>query len=307
MLQSLISTKITANSKSLIKPRTTTNQRSLTRTKITTNSRSLSKKIVTNLLKTFKPIIKTSINNLIIQGVIKCSELASRSIYSHKNVFISENGAYTIPISEAVNYKVTISTAGTYQINCSGLVHLVLTHQNIAMPIKEIIDYLPSDFPLSILDNIPSPIHYAFFLTHKPNKQYWELISDARSLQPGDFVIYTKHSIPYTNHTTLDIDEYNDEIGQHIMIVTDTPKIDTIKPPLLWVPIFDSTKTHHGQTDKRYAKPTKDGGIGKGTIGLELDNDNKPISIIWRDYSNDHSYKPTTLRRNILMTRIIKI
>jgi hypothetical protein len=226
----------------------------------------------------------TTIAKQIVSRAKQYNQLDIKSTYSHKNLFINNQ----------------------YHINCSGFVHLVLTTEGITAPLQEINDYIPTDFAPSILNGIPSPMHYVFFLTSKTNKQYWQDILDPNQLQPGDFIAYNMHSIEY-NHNTLAINpELYTERGQHIMIVADYPHRSKTEPQRLWIPIFDATKTNHGYQDSRVI--TKQS-IGQGTIGLELDKDNLPTAIYWRNYNeqlNDNSFKKYCYPRNIKMARIIK-
>lgn len=191
------------------------------------------------------------------------------------------------------------SNNGTYSVDCSGFIGLVLSSLSITDPIKEVIDFIPKDFVPNIKNNMPSPLHYSFFFKFKPIKKYWDLIDDVYSLSPGDLILYTKHSIKYKN------EEQNIEYGQHIMIVAGKAKKASIAPNTLWVPIFDSTKAPHGKTDQRAKNNTN--GIGKGTIGLIINEYNNPIKLIWRDHSKDDKWQPLgkgIYERDIIMARI---
>ncbi len=236
---------------------------------------------ITTLLNIINTVIKKSkisnINLLILYGAQKFinNNINSSYDFSHKN--FSKND-------------------GSYNVDCSGFVNLVLVSQNIINPIKEIIDFIPKNFVPPILSNIPSPLHYSFFLEHQTNKQHWNFIDDASLLNPGDFIVYTKHQRQHQQNST------NNEYGQHIMIVAGYPKKTITNPQLLWVPIFDSTRIPHGKTDQRYKDSTN--GIGQGMIGLILNNKNKPIHIIWRDHYQDISWQP---KKNDFLERDIKI
>ena len=231
--------------------------------------------------------VSDTINTLIIKGATQFTHYDLKSVYSHENRFNNDTN--------------------TYKMNCSGFVDLVLTSQKIENPIKEVVDFIPNDFQPSILNNKPSPLHYVFFLQNKVNKEYWASIHDASLLKPGDFIAYTKNRylLPKQLNPSVSQNESNSECGQHIMIVADTPKQDYTKSHLLWVPIFDSTKSNHGYNDAR--SEHNNGGFGRGTIGLMLDKYNKPTSLIWKNHSHDSTWTPTNqslLDRNIEMARI---
>ena len=232
-----------------------------------------------------------TINSLIIKGATQFTHYDLKSVYSHENRFNNDTN--------------------TYKMNCSGFVHLVLTSQKIEDPIKEVLDFVGNDFQPSILNDKPSPLHYVFFLQNKNNKKYWTSMNDASLLTPGDFIAYTKtRSLiedPKKLYSNVNQNELNSECGQHIMIVADTPKQDYTKSHLLWVPIFDSTKSNHGYNDAR--SEHNNGGFGRGTIGLMLDKHNKPISLIWKNHSHDPTWTPKNqdlLDRNIEIARINK-
>lgn len=242
--------------------------------------------MITNIYSN-KKSYNDQINYLIFSGAKKFTDIDVKSNYdfSHNN----------LP-----------SNNGTYSVDCSGFVSLVLNHQNITNPIQEVINFIPKNFIPDIINNTPSPLHYSFFLKNKPHKQYWDLIDNAYSLIPGDFIIYTKHSMEYQNVGQNNYNkQFNTEYGQHIMIVAGRSQKTAADPHILWVPIFDSTKIPHGQTDQRSKHNTN--GIGEGTIGLVINEYNHPIKIIWKDQSKNHTWKPITkdfLKRDIKMARI---
>lgn len=239
--------------------------------------------MITNIYSNKKSCNK-EINYLIFSGAKKFTDIDVKSSYdfSHQN----------LP-----------SNNGTYSVDCSGFVSLVLNHQNITNPIQEIINFIPKNFSPDIINNTPSPLHYSFFLQNKPRKQYWDLIDNASSLIPGDFIVYTKHrrNIEKDN----DNKKFDTEYGQHIMIVAGRSQKTAADPNILWVPIFDSTRTPHGSTDQRSKYNTN--GIGEGTIGLVINENNHPIKIVWTDQSKNHTWQPVTkdfLKRDIKMARI---
>lgn len=218
------------------------------------------------------------INYLIFSGAKKFTEIDVKSSYDFSHNNLPNNN-------------------GTYSVDCSGFVSLVLKHQNITNPIQEVINFIPPDFSPNIINNTPSPLHYSFFLKNKPHKQYWDSIDNAYSLIPGDFIIYTRHSMEYQNVGQKNYNKkLNTESGQHIMIVAGKSHKKAADPHILWVPIFDSTKIPHGQTDTRSKYNTN--GIGEGTIGLVINEYNHPIQIIWEEQSEKF------LQRDIKMARI---
>lgn len=197
---------------------------------------------------------------------------------------------------------------GIYKVDCSGFVKLVLQQQKLLNPIQEIISFIPKNFIPSIINDVPSPLHYVIFLKSKKPKKHWYIINNPLDLMPGDFIVYIpkKYKIKFGKHKKL-----NSEYGQHIMIVADQPKqtnnnktSNNIK--LLWIYILDSTKIPHGTTDHRQIN--KSTGIGKGIIGLIINHRNKPMQLIWRDYSANNCWIPTKkdlLEREIILARII--
>lgn len=172
---------------------------------------------------------------------------------------------------------------GSYEVDCTGFVNHILFTQNLIAQLDEIQNFIDTQ------DNIKKPIfhdpwpsHYVLFLSSIGPKQFWIRIDNAKNLMPGDLIVYSSNK-----------KDLSSEYGQHIMIVS-----ESIKPGRqsshIWVPIFDSTKIPHGKKDKR----TKDGGIGQGTIGLQLDDLGSPTSLEWSPESK------SKLTRNIKMIRV---
>lgn len=172
-------------------------------------------------------------------------------------------------------------------VNCSGLVNNLLVRQHLAAPLQEVQDYIASQNNIqkpNFLD--PTPSDYVSFFSMIGPLQHWRRVyAPKEELQEGDIVAYT-------SDVNMDL---SSERGQHMMIVADKVKLD-LNSSIVWVPIFDSTKIPHGESDLR----NNGNGIGQGIIGLEIDAKGSPTRIQWSLESK------SKLPRNIKMARVLE-
>lgn len=177
--------------------------------------------------------------------------------------------------------KVDLSS-GSYEVNCFGFVNHILITQKMENSLQEVQNFIDSQENIPRPLNLnPCPVDYVLFLKAITPKQYWIPIYDAKLLTPGDIIAYSS-----------DKKYISPEQGQHIMIVADTIKSSS-GSPLIWVPIFDSTKISHGLDDSRKIG----NGIGQGTIGLELDDQGVPRKLQWRTNSKKKLPRTITMAR----------
>lgn len=188
---------------------------------------------------------------------------------------------------------------GIYEVDCSGFVNHVLdiVHPKALLEVQEFSQNL-QDYPKPKEENQPWPLHYMLFLQSKDSqkpKRHWKSIENALELKPGDIIAYAARNVEIQKKLSPAMGtiqkDYCSERGQHVMIVSGPIQPET---GWVWVPVFDSTKIPHGPKDMR----GKEGGIGNGMIGLELDPKKAPIHLKWSDASR------SVLNRNIRMGRV---
>ena len=113
----------------------------------------------------------------------------------------------------------------------------------------------------------PLAKHFVSFIEGLPQEGagHWRRIDDARALQAGDLIAWTRAPDSKSTNTG------------HVMLVAGPPAPHGAHA--VDVPIFDSTALKHGKTDRRAAAAPS--GVGRGTITLRIDRAGKPPAFRW--------------------------
>jgi len=163
------------------------------------------------------------------------------SVYSHRTAVEEARGIFNYDCSGLVNRLLKRTNPDAFQ--------MLLAHAQSKRPKAEDYKQLIEDEQL---------IH-----SYSP----WQRVNRTTDLMPGDLVVWLKPPKARSNSTG------------HIMIVAGPISSSPVRPNEILVPVIDSTKSPHGKTDSRYASESS--GLGKGMIGLVVDQSSRPYAYYW--------------------------
>ena len=148
-------------------------------------------------------------------------------------------------------------STGTYAVDCSGLVCIIL--QEAAPAHLDAIPIAPGEDRQRAVE-----FHDAFkAAATQPANRAWRKIERIADARPGDMIAWRRNVITPGQNTG------------HIVIV-DQPPADEGNG-LVRVSIIDSTSiAHHG--DSRNASQS---GVGRGTMWFKTDQQGRPIGVLW--------------------------
>jgi hypothetical protein len=164
--------------------------------------------------------------------------------------------------------------AGSYAVDCSGLVAIIL--KTVA---PEHLAAIPKDGrarPRAV------EFHDAFVKAGEAqNVRGWQRVPKLMDARPGDLIAWRKKEI-----------EPGESTG-HIMVVAEPPvqeRRDRVR-----VAIIDSTSTQHGDDTREGT----DHSIGQGTVWFEVDEQGQPTGYRWRSRSGSLHRPPIAIGRAI--------
>lgn len=147
------------------------------------------------------------------------------------------------------------STHGIYVLDCSNYVDLILKKIH-PRAYSRLVNWSKSEKPTTYH-------YYHFFKLATGRQHYWNIIDDAKKLQPGDIIVFR-------NKKNL-----RHESNGHIMVVMDKPVGDKNR---LVLRIADSAPYRHSHD----TRPFRVSGIGIGTIVLKVNpKTSQPSAYAW--------------------------
>lgn len=162
---------------------------------------------------------------------------------------------------------------GLYALDCSGLVHLILSR----VAPKSL-----SKVPVDSGHARARAINYYNVFIKAPlsnSRSGWQRIPRLLDAEPGDFIAWRKKKIPYQGSTG------------HIVIVYQKPIMaedNTVR-----VVVLDSTRSNHAQDTRQQGES----GIGVGIIRFITDEIGAPVSFFWSDRSKKPKKLPIAIGR----------
>jgi hypothetical protein len=186
----------------------------------------------------------------------------------HSDALLSTRGASLASearrIADFVNRSTSYYThttymnesTGTRRSDCSGLIAYILSRKS------------PSGLALVPTNEVrPVARDYYEYLAQRPttastiSTARWRRILHPINLKSGDLVVYK-----YSSGSTTG----------HVMMVASTPRVGRYREVL--VDVVDSAMSGHASDDRR----TQYTGPGRGTIGIAVDGEGRPVGYYWR-------------------------
>lgn len=109
--------------------------------------------------------------------------------------------------------------------------------------------------------------NYCSKLSKTPNNVGWSRLRRPATLLPGDIIAWLQPP-----------DSANKDDTGHVMMVRDTPVSNPNRKNEILVVVIDSASSPHAN-DSRDKGST---GLGTGTIGISIDDGDKPVGFFWR-------------------------
>jgi hypothetical protein len=162
--------------------------------------------------------------------------------------------------SSHYSHKTEVNSAdGSYAVDCSGLVRLILKK---AAP-ESLAHVVPEP-------RYPQPRAVAFYQAfvrapETPGISGWQRVKSFADCRPGDFVAWRKAVIPEKG------------TSGHVLIVLEKP--DWVGGSLYRVRVMDSASTPHAD-DWRSEGLT---GVGVGTMWFSVNENGEPTGVCWSD------------------------
>lgn len=151
---------------------------------------------------------------------------------------------------------------GIFIYDCSGLINYAL-QRSLPQAWQQLLNYTNNKRPRAK--------HYYEIVTQhdqsSESESGWQRIERVIDLSPGDIVVWLKPA------------EVQSKVTGHIMVVAGDVSVNPVRPKEQLIPVIDSTKSPHGRRDSRYPD---NNGLGKGTIGLVVDETGEPYGYYWR-------------------------
>ncbi len=149
---------------------------------------------------------------------------------------------------------------GIYKLDCSGFVNYLLNETRPAA--QAAILHPGQQRPLA-------EDFYRYFkdLSKSPNKAGWSKVEYAEDLNAGDIIAWLQPASGEDSGNT-----------GHVMIVGGKPSLNSDRKREMLVPVIDSTSSPHSDDSRQKGSS----GLGKGTIGILTNDNDKPIGFFWR-------------------------